>query len=144
MLADDAGELDEGGVKGINTAFCEVFKEAAEGDEVVGLGDGLEIFAVAVFFAIELEAVFAEEFLGNVGGAEFVVFAGDFAGNSEEATEVAFVVFGGFARAAAFDFEMFDEVVDKFGDVGLGGRHKYIVAYWAENGWVATLTFMRS
>ncbi len=71
------GQLDEGRVERFDIAFGEVFEEAAESDEMVRLSDGLEILAVAVFFAIELETEFTQEFLGNVGGLKLVAFAGD-------------------------------------------------------------------
>ena len=117
LFADDMGEFDEGGIEGFNAALSEVFKKAAKGDEVVGLGDDFEIFAVLVDFAVELEAVFAEEFLGNVDGEEvsqFDVVAFDNAevrgffkdghGKVLEAEEVATVVISGLFRAAFFDF----------------------------------------
>lgn len=59
LLADDTGKFNERRVEGINIAFGEIFKEAAESDKMIGLGDSLKIFAVLVFFAVELEAVFA-------------------------------------------------------------------------------------
>lgn len=84
---------------------------------MVGLGDDFEVFAVLVDFAVELEAVFAEEFLGNVDGEEvsqFDVVAFDNAevrgffkdghGKVLEAEEVATVVISGLFRAAFFDF----------------------------------------
>lgn len=40
-----------------------------------------------------------------------------------EAEKVAFVIFGGFTRAAAFDFEMFDVIADELCDI-----HKDIIA----------------
>ena len=112
LLADDVGELDEGGVERFDVAFGEVFEEAAEGDEVVGLGDGFEVFAVAIFFTIELKAEFAKELLGDVGRLEFIAFAGDVARNEEETIEVAFVIFGSFAGTAFFYFETFDKVAN--------------------------------
>ncbi len=66
LFADDVREFDETGVEGINAALGEVFEKAAEGDEVVGLGDDLEIFATTVGFAVEAEAVFTKEFLVDV------------------------------------------------------------------------------
>lgn len=77
MFADDVGQLDEGRVERFDVALGEVFEKAAESYEMVSLGDSLEILAVAVFFAIELETEFAQEFLGNVGGLKLVAFAGD-------------------------------------------------------------------
>ncbi len=76
---------------------------------MVGLGDDFEVFAVLVDFAVELEAVFAEEFLGNVDGEEvsqFDVVAFDNAkvggffedshGKVLEAEEITTVVVSGF------------------------------------------------
>lgn len=60
LFADDVRELNKGGVKGINAAFGEVFEEAAQGDEVIGLGDSFESLAVSVDLAIESEAIFAQ------------------------------------------------------------------------------------
>lgn len=80
LFADDVGEFDEGGVEGFDAAFGEVFKEAAEGDEVIRLGDNLEVFAVLVSFTVELEAELAEEFPSNVNRekvGEFRVVAFD-------------------------------------------------------------------
>ena len=74
LLADDMGKFDEGGVEGFDAALSKIFKKATKGDEVVGLGDDLEVFAVLVDFAVELEAVFAEEFLSNVDGEEVSQF----------------------------------------------------------------------
>lgn len=131
------GKLDEAGVEGFDFALGEIFEKTAESDEVVSLGNGLEIFAVAVDFAVELEAIFADEFGGDIGrsevrkisigsidGAKLGVFLKNAKRNILEAEKVALVVFGSFAGAAAFDFEMFDEVANEFGDI-----HKYIIAY---------------
>ena len=128
MFADDVGKFDEGGVEGFDAALSEVFKKATKGDEVVGLGDDFEVFAVLVDFAVELEAVFAEEFLGNVDGEEvsqFDVVAFDNAkvgglfedghGKVLETEEITTIVVSGFSRATFFDFEVFNEVDDKFG-----------------------------
>lgn len=70
LFSNDVGEFDEGGVEGFDFAFGEVFEEAAEGDEVVGLGDDFEVFAFFVGFAVELEAELTEEFGGDVDGEE--------------------------------------------------------------------------
>ncbi len=70
MFANDMGEFDEAGVEGSDAALGEIFEEAAEGNEVVGLGDGLEVFSVTIFFAVKAEAEFTHELLGNVGGSE--------------------------------------------------------------------------
>ncbi len=59
LFANDMGEFDKAGVESFNTAFGEIFKEATEGDEMISLGDSFEIFAMSVFFAVELEAEFA-------------------------------------------------------------------------------------
>ena len=117
LFADDMGEFDEGGVEGFDAALGEVFKKATKGDEVVRLGDDFEVFAVLVDFAVELEAVFAEEFLGNVDGEEvsqFDVVAFDNAkvggffedghGKVLETEEITTVVVGGFSGATFFDF----------------------------------------
>ena len=117
LFADNVGKFNEGGVEGFDAAFGEVFEKAAEGDEMIGLSDDFEVFAVLVGFAVELEAEFAEEFLGDVDReevGEFGVVAFDDAkiggfledvyGNILEAQEVATVVVGGFFGATAFDF----------------------------------------
>ncbi len=117
LFTDDVGEFDEGGVEGFDAALSEVFKKAAKGDEMVGLGDDFEVFAVLVDFAVELEAVFAEEFLSNVDGEEvsqFDVVAFDNAkvgglfedghGKVLEAEEITTVVVSGFFRASFFNF----------------------------------------
>ncbi len=62
------GELDESGVERFDVAFGEIFEETAQCNKMIGLGDGLEVFAVAVFFTVKLKAEFAEEFLVDVGG----------------------------------------------------------------------------
>lgn len=116
LFADDMWEFDEGGVEGFDVAFGEVFEKAAESDEVIRLSDGFEVFAVTIFFAIELKAKFADEFLGDVGGGEVVTFVGDFAGDIEKTSEVALIILGSFARTAAFDFEVFNKVSNKIRD----------------------------
>lgn len=128
LLTDDVGKLDEGGVEGFEVALREVFEEAAEGNEMIGLGNGFKIFPEAVFFAIELEAELTQEFLGNVDREEVTeVDVGtihdakgrglleDAERNVLETDEVAFVILGGFFRAATFDFKAFDEIDDEFG-----------------------------
>lgn len=65
LFFDGFGEVDEARVEGFDVAFAEVFEEAAEGDEVVGLGEGGEGGGGG---AVEPEAVFAEEFGGDFGG----------------------------------------------------------------------------
>lgn len=45
MLADGAGQIYEGGVERVDASAREVAQEAAEGDEVVGLGEGGEVLA---------------------------------------------------------------------------------------------------
>lgn len=59
LLANDVRKFDEIGIEGINAALGEVFEKTAEGDEMIGLSDGLEIFSVAVDFTIELKTVLA-------------------------------------------------------------------------------------
>lgn len=70
LFADDMGELDKAGVEGVDAAFSEVFKKATEGNKMVSLGNGLEIFTVAVGFSVELETKFANKFKSNVGGGK--------------------------------------------------------------------------
>lgn len=137
LFADDVGELDEGMIEGFDVALGEVFEEAAEGDEMIGLGDGFEVFAVLVGFAVEGEAEFAKELGGDVDGEEvgkvgfFVfiyaqlgVFLEDAEGDIAEAKEIATIIFGGFLRTAVFDLEAFDEIDDEFGERGLRSSHK--------------------
>lgn len=81
LFADDVRKLNKGGVERFDLAFGEVFEKTAEGDEMICLGDSFEIFAIAVFFAVELEAEFAEELLGDVGGLEVFTFARNFSGD---------------------------------------------------------------
>lgn len=139
MFPDDVGELDESGVEGFDAAFGEIFKEATESDEMIGLGDDFEVFSVLVGFAVELEAEFAKEFLGDVDREEITEF-GVVAFNDAEAggffedghgevlktEEVATVIIGGFFGTAFFDFEVVDEINDKLGqgrlvqDLGFG------------------------
>lgn len=57
LLANDVRKFDEIGIEGINAALGEVFEKTAEGDEMIGLSDGLEVFSVAVDFTIELKTV---------------------------------------------------------------------------------------
>ena len=61
-------EVNEGGVEGGNFAAGEIAEEAAEGDEVVGLGQGVERVGLGVLVAVEAEAVFSEKFGGDFGG----------------------------------------------------------------------------
>lgn len=112
LFADDVGEIDEGGIKGFNLAAGKVFHKTAEGDEVVGLGDGFQILA-AIFGAkaVKFQAIFTENFAVDVGRFD-VNFAKNVLSDFEEAVEVEAVVFDSFFRAAAFDFEVFEEVVD--------------------------------
>lgn len=70
MLAGDMRKLNETGVKRFDLAFGEIFEKTAEGDEMIGLGDGFEVFAVAINFAVELEAIFADELWGDIFGFE--------------------------------------------------------------------------
>ena len=110
---------------------------------MVSLSDGLEIFAVAIGFAVQGETEFTDKLLGNVGGLKVgkvffgVVFGGFCGARSTEigvfldngeteiakAEKVALVIFSGFLRTAAFDFEMLDKIANQFGDI-----HKYIIA----------------
>ena len=63
LFFDGTRKVNEGRVEGFDAALGEVFKEAAEGDEVVGLSESGEAFVPdVVSVAVELEAVFAEEF----------------------------------------------------------------------------------
>lgn len=70
LLADDVGKFDESGIERFNLAFGEVFEEAAQGDEMVSLGDGLEAFAGFGSLAVELETEFTDELSSNVFGLE--------------------------------------------------------------------------
>ena len=70
LLANDVRKFDEIGIEGINAALGEVFEKTAEGDEMIGLSDGLEIFSVAVDFTIELKTVFTQELRSDVGRFE--------------------------------------------------------------------------
>ena len=87
---------------------------------------------MCVGFAVELEAELAEELGGDVDGKEvgeiFVValhdpevggFFEDGHRNISETEEVATIIVGGFFGTALFDFEVFDEVDDEFGEGGL-------------------------
>lgn len=79
LLANDVRKFDEICIEGINAAPGEVFEKTAEGDEMIGLSDGLEIFSVAVDFTIELKTVFAQELRSNVSRFEVAgVFVGSF------------------------------------------------------------------
>ena len=66
LFAEGFGEVNEGGVEGGDLPATKVFEEAAEGDEVVGLGKGGEFAFFGAFEAVEPEAVAAEEFGGDV------------------------------------------------------------------------------
>lgn len=70
LFADDVGEFNEVGVEGVDATFGEVFEESTQRNEMIGLGDGLEIFAIAVDFAVELEAIFAKKFGGDINWFE--------------------------------------------------------------------------
>lgn len=70
LFTDDVGEFDEVGVEGVDATFGEVFEEAAQCNEMIGLGDGLEVFAIAVNFAVKLEAIFAKKFGGDINWFE--------------------------------------------------------------------------
>ena len=66
-------EVDEGRVESLNVSSGEIFEEAAEGDEVVGLSEGGETFVANVIsVAVEFEAVFAEEFGVNLARLNIV------------------------------------------------------------------------
>ena len=73
---------------------------------MVGLSGGGELGAALVFVAVEPEAVFAEEFLGDC-------FWCDIAGELDEAGEVEIVVAGGIDAAAFFDLERLEEIGDE-------------------------------
>ena len=110
MFFDGFGEFDEGRVEGFDFAFDEVGEKTAESDEVVGLGGGGEFGATFVLVAIEPKAVFAEEFLGDLGGLEV-------AGEFDEARKVEVVVAGGVGAAAFFDLERFEEFGDEIREI---------------------------
>lgn len=61
LFSFGAGEVDEGLVEGRDAAAGEIFQKAAEGDEVVGLGEDGERLVLGVFVAVETEAIFANE-----------------------------------------------------------------------------------
>lgn len=73
LFFDGARKIDEGRVESLNVSSGEIFEEAAEGDEVVGLGEGGETFiADVISVAVEFEAVFAEEFGVNLARLNIV------------------------------------------------------------------------
>ena len=73
LFFNGAGEVDERGVEGLDIAAGEVFKEAAEGDEMVSLSNGFEAVAGGVDFeTVEFEAELAEDIGGDVGGLDNV------------------------------------------------------------------------
>jgi len=88
LFFGDFWQLDEGGVEGVDVALGEVSEKTAQGDEVVGLGGGGEFGVAFVFVAVEPEAVFAEEFGGDLFGLEI-------AGEFDETGEIEVVVAGG-------------------------------------------------
>lgn len=122
LFADDAGEFDETGVKGGDVALGEIFEEAAEGDEVVGLSDRGEGVALGVGDAVETEAVFADEFTGKAAGFEVIILAGNFPGQLNEAREVVLVIFNGALGTTALDFQVFEEIGEEIGEGEDGHR----------------------
>ena len=68
-------KIDEGWVERFDVSAGKVFKEAAESDEMVGLGEGGKVFVFGGgFVAIELEAESSEEFGGDVRGEDSIFF----------------------------------------------------------------------
>ncbi len=68
LFFDGAREIDESGVEALDFSTREVLEKAAEGDEVIGLGESGEFLMVFVFVAIEPETITAEKFFGDLGG----------------------------------------------------------------------------
>ena len=63
LFFDGTREVDERRVEGFDVSSGEIFEEASQGDEMVGLSESGEAFiSNVVGVAIELETVFAEEF----------------------------------------------------------------------------------
>ncbi len=54
LFSNDFRQIDEGRVEGFDFATDEIFEKTAEGDEMIGLSDDLEIFT-AVFGAVAVE-----------------------------------------------------------------------------------------
>lgn len=50
LFFNGTGEVNKGGVERVDTATCEIFKEAAEGDEMISLSDGFQVVAGSVDF----------------------------------------------------------------------------------------------
>ncbi len=75
LFFDGAREIDEGRIEGFDVSAGKVFKEAAESDEMVGLGEGGKVFVFGGgFVAVELEAESPEEFGGDVRGEDSIFF----------------------------------------------------------------------
>lgn len=127
LLFDGAREVDEGRVERFDIATGEVFEKTAEGDEMISLSDGLEVFSAGVvdFVTIEAEAELAEDFGVELGRLKIRI-AKDVGENIVGAEKVEAVIFDGFFRTTALDFEMFEKIVDELLDI-----HKvYYTLFW--------------
>ena len=63
LFAGDFREVDQGMVKGFDTAASEIFEKTADGNKMISLSDGGEALVVFVAdLAVEPDAVFAHKF----------------------------------------------------------------------------------
>jgi len=46
LFSDDVWKLDEGRIERFDLALGEIFHEAAQGDKVISLSDGLKVFTI--------------------------------------------------------------------------------------------------
>ncbi len=90
-----------------NIALREVGEEAAQGDKVVGLGNGGEFVTLITSQAIQPQPVLSDDFT-----RDFVDF--NVTAELDEAFKVEAVVLGGLSRTATLDLYMFDKVENKF------------------------------
>lgn len=100
------------GVERFDVSAGKIFEKTAEGNEMVSLGKCGKIFvADVVSVAVELEAVPAIDFGGDVLGLKIVVMK-NVRNKVVKAKKVKAVVFDSFFGAATFDFDVFEKVAD--------------------------------
>ena len=88
-------EFDETRVEGFDASASEIFKEAAESDKMISLGDGLEVFsAYVVFVTVEAEAVFTEKLDINIGRLN-IVLSEEVGADFVKMIEIEAIVFDG-------------------------------------------------
>ena len=91
----------------MDVALTAVAEKAAQGNEMVALGQYSHALALFVLVAVQPESPFADQFTGDF----FDLYV---AGKLDESFEVEMVVLGSFLSTATLDFEVLDKIHDQF------------------------------